>query len=38
MENVVAGNVVNEIAVDEETRAWALVALDRMIKLTEKTS
>jgi quinolinate synthase len=36
MENVVAGNVVNEIVVDEETRAWALVALERMIKLTEK--
>ena len=36
MENLVAGNVVNEIIVDEETRQQALVALDRMIKLTEK--
>lgn len=38
MENLTMGNVVNEIAVDEETRQYALVALDRMIKLTEKNN
>ena len=36
MENLAAGNVVNEISVDEETKKWALVALERMIKFTEK--
>lgn len=36
MDNIIAGNVVNEIIVDEETRQQALIALDRMIKLTEK--
>jgi quinolinate synthase len=38
MENLTAGNVVNEISVDEETRQYALVALERMIKLTEKNN
>ncbi len=36
MENLVAGNVVNQISVDEETKKWALVALERMISMTEK--
>jgi quinolinate synthase len=36
MENLVAGNVVNEIAVDDETKHFALIALERMINLTEK--
>lgn len=35
MENLLDGKVVNEIAVDEETKRYALVALERMIKLTE---
>jgi quinolinate synthase len=36
MENLVNGNVVNEIKVDDETKHFALVALQRMIDLTEK--
>jgi len=36
MENLVAGNVVNEIAVDDETKHYALIALERMINLTEQ--
>lgn len=36
MENLVMGNVVNEITVDEDTKKWALVALERMISMTEK--
>ena len=36
IENLAMGNVVNEIAVDEETKKWALVALERMISMTEK--
>lgn len=35
MENLVAGNVVNEITVDDETKHFANVALQRMIDLTE---
>src|SRR5688572_7497986 len=35
MENLVAGNVVNEIAVDDETKHYAGVALERMISMTE---
>ena len=31
LENLVAGNVVNEIVVDEETKHWAIVALERML-------
>jgi quinolinate synthase len=38
MENLVDGNVVNEITVDEETKHFALVALERMISMTEKNS
>ncbi|HXH69963.1 MAG TPA: quinolinate synthase NadA, partial [Pyrinomonadaceae bacterium] len=36
LENLVAGNVVNEIKVDEETKHFALIALERMISLTEQ--
>ena len=36
MENIVHGNVVNEIVVDDETKHHAGVALERMIELTEK--
>ncbi len=36
MENLAMGNVVNEITVDEDTKKWALVALERMISMTEK--
>jgi quinolinate synthase len=37
MENLVDGNIVNEIAVDDETKHWASIALSRMISLTERT-
>lgn len=33
LEELVAGNVVNEVRVDAETRKWALVALERMLAL-----
>ena len=36
MENLLEGNVVNEIIVDDETKHYASVALERMINLTEK--
>ncbi len=36
LENLVTGNVVNEITVDDETKRFALVALERMISLTEE--
>lgn len=36
MENLLAGNVVNEIVVDGETKHYANIALERMISLTEK--
>jgi quinolinate synthase len=36
LDNLVAGNVVNEITVDDETKRYANVALERMISLTEK--
>ena len=35
IENLVAGNVVNEIIVDDETKNFANVALQRMIEFTE---
>lgn len=35
MENLVDGNVVNEIVVDDETKQFAKIALDRMISMTE---
>jgi quinolinate synthase len=34
LENLVQGNVVNEIKVDEETAQWARVALERMLAIT----
>ena len=36
MENLLEGNVVNEISVDAETKHFAKVALERMINLTEQ--
>jgi quinolinate synthase len=33
LENLVAGHVVNEIVVDEETIRWARVALERMLEV-----
>ena len=33
LENLVAGNVVNEIKVDAHTRKWATVALERMLAI-----
>ena len=33
LENLVAGRVVNQIRVDEETARWARVALDRMLAI-----
>ncbi|MFC6153363.1 quinolinate synthase NadA [Nocardioides yefusunii] len=38
LENLVAGNVVNQITVDVETEKWAKVALQRMLDLPGKTS
>lgn len=35
IENLVEGNVVNEIVVDPETKHFASIALERMISLTE---
>jgi quinolinate synthase len=35
MENLLAGNVVNEISVDDETKNYANIALERMISMTE---
>ena len=37
LENLLEGTVVNEIVVDEDTKHYALVALERMISMTEKT-
>jgi quinolinate synthase len=34
LENLVDGNVVNQIKVDEETAEWARVALERMLAIT----
>ncbi len=33
LENLTAGNVVGRVSVDEETRRWARVALDRMLEI-----
>lgn len=33
LENLVAGNVVNRITVDDETAHWARIALDRMLAI-----
>jgi len=37
MDNLVAGRVVNQIKVDDETKHYALIALERMINFTEQT-
>ena len=37
LDNLLVGNVVNEIVVDEETKKWATVALERMISFTEQS-
>jgi quinolinate synthase len=34
LENLVAGTVVNRIVVDDDTAAWARIALDRMLTIT----
>ncbi|HNE36068.1 MAG TPA: quinolinate synthase NadA, partial [Microthrixaceae bacterium] len=34
LENLVEGNVVNQIAVDPDTAHWARVALERMLSIT----
>jgi quinolinate synthase len=34
LENLVAGEVVNQIVVDEQTARWARVALERMLEIT----
>lgn len=36
LENLEAGQVVNTIRVDDETRKWSLVALERMLELKAK--
>jgi quinolinate synthase len=33
LENLVEGKVVNRIQVDEQTRKWSLVALQRMLEI-----
>ena len=33
LENLVEGEVINEVRVDPDTRHWAKVALDRMLAL-----
>ena len=33
-ENLVAGTVVNQIVVDDDTAEWARVALERMLAIT----
>jgi len=33
LENLLAGKVVNQIKVDEHTRKWAMVALERMLTI-----
>jgi quinolinate synthase len=38
LENLLDGNVVNEIIVEDETKHYALVALERMINLTEQSA
>ena len=38
MENLLDGNVVNQIVVDDKTKHYALIALERMINLTEGNS
>jgi quinolinate synthase len=33
LENLAAGNIVNQVAVDDETRRWSLVAMERMLSV-----
>jgi quinolinate synthase len=33
LDNLAAGNIVNQISVDERTRHFARIALDRMLSL-----
>jgi quinolinate synthase len=33
LEELVAGNVVNQVTVDPETTKWAKVALERMLSI-----
>jgi quinolinate synthase len=33
LENLIAGNVVNRIKVDDDVKHWAKVALDRMLEV-----
>ncbi len=33
LENLLEGKVVNQVKVDQQTRKWALVALDRMLAI-----
>jgi quinolinate synthase len=37
LDKLVEGEVVNQISVDEQTKKWSLVALDRMLKITSKS-
>ncbi len=37
LENLLDGNIVNEIIVDDETKHFANIALNRMIEITEKS-
>ncbi|MDE2993168.1 MAG: quinolinate synthase NadA, partial [Chloroflexota bacterium] len=34
LDNLVAGQVVNQVKVDSEVAKWALVSLDRMLAIT----
>jgi len=36
LDKLVADEVVNQISVDEQTKKWSLLALDRMLKITGK--
>ncbi len=38
LDNLAEGNVVNQVAVDEQTTRWSQVALERMLQITGKTS
>lgn len=38
LENLLAGKVVNQIKVDEHTRKWSLVALERMLSIKSTAS
>jgi quinolinate synthase len=38
LENLVQGQVVNEIRVDPQTRKWAALSLDRMLQIAGSTA